>query len=135
MGATKMPSSADNQLGSNEAATLVLDIFLDIISVIRGRRHGVSPTGIESFNIWLRQAIRDVQNDCHDHHAPHQLALVRNVTVGRVKQNLSEIYSAFNVCCEPELYMLLRMAYLLPRNNINKEQITKIVWLHIKGLD
>ena len=130
-----MWSIVDNQPDSNEAATLAVDIFLDIISVIRDRRHGVSPTGIESFSIWLRQAIKDVQDDYHDHHAPHQLAPVRNVTVGRIKQNLSEIYSAFNVCCEPELYMLLRIAYLLPKNGINKEQITKIVWLHIKGLD
>lgn len=128
-----MQNIATNRPTSPPVATLIPDIFLDIISAMRGKRHGISPTGIQCFNIWVRQAIIDVQNDYHDHHAPTQLAKARTVSVGRTKQNLSEIYATFNVCCEPELYMLLRVAYLLLESGLEKGQVAIIVWSHIRS--
>jgi len=110
------------------------EVLQNVLIAIRSKKRMLSPTAARCFNIWLDLVTECLINDYHIHPTPQELAEVRLVSIGRVKQNLAEIYSAFNVCCEAELYMLLRIAYILLENGLNKDQVTRIVWTHIKGL-
>lgn len=113
---------------------ILLEIFQSILFDMKGKRYALSPTAMQCFNIWLEQAVKDVIDEDHIHHAPQELAIARKVSVSRVKYNLSKIYTAFNVCCEPELYMLVRIAYIALKLGNNRVQISQIIRSHIKGL-
>ena len=93
----------------------------------------MSPTARQTFIFWLRCTIDHV-NDQHLHISPSDIAATRSVSLTRAKQNLSQIYLAFNVCCEAELFMIVRLTYIMLAMDIPRSQIEQVLWKHICGL-
>lgn len=97
------------------------------------RRAQMPPTTQQVFRFWLGYTIDHV-TDSHIHVTPQEIAAARGVSVTRVKQNMSDIYLALNVCCEAELFILVRLSYIMLALRIPRSQIEEVLWTHVCGL-